>query len=44
MAASGVVGGQGCMLSAVGTPDLSLIPPGVAYTSSTVNGYTCINW
>lgn len=44
MASADVVGGQGCTLSAVGTPDLSLIPPGASYTSSTVNGYTCINW
>jgi hypothetical protein len=44
MAEQGVVDGSACDLAAVGTPDLSLIPPGVPYTISSVDGYTCVNW
>jgi hypothetical protein len=44
MAAAQTVGDPACSLSAVGTPDYNLIPPGVAYGIGQVGNYTCLIW
>jgi hypothetical protein len=44
MSATGIVGDPACSLSASGTPDPSLVPPGVPIGIGQAGGYTCLIW
>lgn len=44
MAQRGAVGDPACNLSAVGTPDASLVPAGATVTVGVAGAYTCLIW